>query len=139
MIIQDFVLKDYDWYVKIYYITNSYPIDDIYKDLVSVGTDEDEMEDIIKSMKDNKFNEGSIHTNTYLRKSILIIGPTTSAEQFNDTLDHEKGHLAMHICIADNIDPFSEEYQYLTGEISRNVYRAAKKLLCEHCREHHME
>lgn len=137
MIIQDFVLKDYDWYVKIYYITDSYPINDIYKDLVSVDADKEDIEDLIKEMKESTFNKGSIHTNIYLRKSIIIIGPTTSAEQFNDTLDHEKGHLAMHICIADDIDPFSEEYQYLAGEISRNVYRAAKNLLCEHCRKYH--
>lgn len=83
-------------------------------------------------------NAGSIYSNKYSRESLLIIGKADSTDEFYDTFDHEKGHLAMHICIADNIDPFSEKYQYLAGEIGKKMFCAAKELFCEECREKHL-
>ena len=79
-------------------------------------------------------NTGCTFTNQELRSTTIIIARSTDAAQFNDTYDHEKGHLAMHICQYENIDPFSEEYQYLTGEIGRLMFPAAKQFLCDHCR-----
>lgn len=64
----------------------------------------------------------------------MLIGITSSADEFQSTFDHEKGHLAMHICSALHINPFSEEYQYLTGEIGKQLFKIAKKFMCEHCR-----
>lgn len=64
------------------------------------------------------------------------MGITDSSDEFQNTYDHEKGHLAMHICSALGIDPFSEEYQYLTGEIGKNMFKVAKKFLCDHCRKY---
>ena len=90
--------------------------------------------EIIEELKEYKENEGYIFTNIYADRSLIIIGPTTSAEDFQDTFDHEKGHLAMHIAIARDIDPFSEEFQYLNGVIGKQMFRAGKMFLCEHCR-----
>jgi hypothetical protein len=41
----------------------------------------------------------------------------------------------MHICHELNIDPFSEEFQYLVGEIGLLMFPVAKRFLCEHCRD----
>lgn len=96
-------------------------------------TDE-KIEEIINELKEYKENEGYIFTNIHADRSLIIIGPTTSAEDFQDTFDHEKGHLAMHIAIAKDIDPFSEEFQYLNGIIGKQMFKAGKMFLCEHCR-----
>lgn len=66
--------------------------------------------------------------------SIIIIGPTSNATEFQDSLDHEKGHLAMHVSIANDIDPFSEKFQYLNGMIGHEMFLVAKEFLCDHCR-----
>lgn len=79
-------------------------------------------------------NSGCTVSDMDNRHSVIVITRTSDAAQFNDTYDHEKGHLAMHICQADNIDPFSEKYQYLTGEIGQKMFKAAKHFLCDHCR-----
>ena len=60
---------------------------------------------------------------------------TTSAEEFQNTFDHEKGHLAMHISSALKIKPYGEEYQYLTGEIGQSMFKIAKRFLCDDCRQ----
>ena len=64
----------------------------------------------------------------------MVIGITETPEEFQNTFDHEKGHLAMHIAEADNLDIFGEDFQYLTGEIGRELFPVAKKFMCEHCR-----
>lgn len=135
MIVQDFTLDEYGWYVKVYYAMTFYPIDDIVNDLYSVGCDDETVEETVEElMKFNK-NDGFIHSNIFAHRSLIIIGPTSSAEQFMDTWDHEKGHLAMHICISEDIDPTSEEYQYLTGEIGRQMFKVAQLFLCDECRK----
>ena len=134
MIIQEFTLDKYDWFVRVYYLIDKFPKEDIFGNLMELGCDKDEAFETVDSLEEEGFNVGSIYSNTYRRRSLIIIGKADSTDEFYDTFDHEKGHLAMHICIADNIDPFSEEYQYLTGEIGKKMFKAAKELFCEECR-----
>ena len=51
------------------------------------------------------------------------------------TFDHEKGHLAIHIAKYYDIDPYGEEYQYLTGDIGKKLFPIASKFMCKHCRQ----
>ena len=135
MYVQDFTLDKYGWYVKVYYAVSFYPVEEIADDLYSVGCDDDTVESIVEELDISHLNDGFIHSNIFARRSLIIIGPTSSAEQFLDTWDHEKGHLAMHICIAEGLNPLGEEYQYLTGEIGRQMFRVARLFLCEECRK----
>lgn len=134
--IQDFTLDDYGWYVKVYYIVDHYPIDDIINDLYSLGCSDEEVADTVETIEREELDNGWIHSNSLAHRSLIIIGPTSSASEFMDTWDHEKGHLAMHICITENIDPFSEEYQYLTGSIGSQMFKVAKTFLCDECRQY---
>ena len=74
-------------------------------------------------------------TNSKLKTSIVIIGKTSSADEFQNTFDHEKGHLVMHISQLLGIDVYSEDYQYLAGEIGREMFKEAKKFMCDCCRQ----
>lgn len=80
------------------------------------------------------YNTGLTYSNFRLRYSVVVIGITTSADEFQNTFDHEKGHLAKHIGEALDIDLFGEEYEYLTGEIGMQMFKIAKRFMCEHCR-----
>lgn len=80
-------------------------------------------------------NIGITYSNFKHKCSIVVIGLTTSAEEFQNTFDHEKGHLAMHISSALKIKPYGEEYQYLTGEIGQSMFKIAKRFLCDDCRQ----
>lgn len=135
MIMQEFTLDKYGWFVRIYYAISFYPLDDIAKDLLALGCPEEDVEEEMDKLSEFKYDTGYIYSNINRKMSIIIIGPTKTPEEFQDTIDHEKGHLAMHICIAENIEPFSEEFQYLNGMIGQQVFKVAKHFLCEHCRE----
>ena len=134
MIAQEFTLNDYGWFVRVYYAEDGYDYDTLRRDLYSLGGELDEIDDLLISLEEEGNNAGVTRSNIFQKRSVIIIGPTSSAADFQDTYDHEKGHLAMHICIAEDIDPFSEEYQYLVGEIGRRMFKVAKDYLCENCR-----
>ena len=59
-----------------------------------------------------------------------------NSEWLKASFDHEKWHLVMHISSALSIDPYSEEYQYLAGEVGKRMFKVAKKFLCDHCKQY---
>ena len=131
-IIQEFYLKEWDWWVKVFYVVDSIPIDYILDSLVKIGLDDEES--FISLFSEDSKNKGYTYSNLSRRKSIIVIGETTCPAEFQHTFDHEKFHLAIHIAKEDKIDPFSEELAYLTGDIGMQMFTIAKRFLCEHCR-----
>lgn len=69
------------------------------------------------------------------RKSLIVFAPTTSADEFAESLSHEIGHLVRHLSQSMNLDPYGEQEQYLVGEVTRKMFKISKRFLCEHCRE----
>lgn len=134
MIVQDIYLLDYDWTIRVYYATTEYFISNVLIDLLELDCDEESFFKIKDLMESGKNNIGFTYSNTEKRASLMLIGITDSSDEFQSTYDHEKGHLAMHICDEFGIDPFSEEYQYLVGKIGKETFKVAKKFLCDHCR-----
>lgn len=78
-------------------------------------------------------NEGFTYSNPSIRRSVVGIGKTTSGPEVLDTTVHEIVHIAQHIAMKDGIDPFSEDFAYLCGHISREVSDVVCKLSCPHC------
>lgn len=62
-------------------------------------------------------NQGFTYTDTTKRKSIIVIGNTTSREQFLNTVVHEAKHVQSAICDYYNVDEDSEDAAYLIGYI----------------------
>ena len=135
MLIQDIYLEDWDWRITVYYAVDSCYTDDILQDLKYIGCKGRELDSAEELLLDDAYNVGLTYSSFQDRWSIVVIGLTNSPEEFQNTFDHEKGHLAMHIGKALDIDIFGEEYQYLTGEIGQKMFKVAKKFMCEHCRK----
>lgn len=133
MIRQDVYLEKWDWYVIIYYAVDTYYMDEILEELEMIGcTYADEIEE---DLTQHPYNNGLTYSNMRRRVSLVVIGLTETPDEFQNTYDHEKGHLAMHIAEEDRMDVFGEEFQYLTGEIGKQTFPIAKRFMCEHCRK----
>lgn len=132
MIRQDIYLSDWDWYVMIFYAVDTYYMDQILDELENIGCTY--VGEIEEDLTVNPYNNGLTYSNLKRRVSIMVIGLTETPDEFQNTYDHEKGHLAMHIAEEDNIAVFGEEFQYLTGEIGKQTFKIAKRFMCEHCR-----
>lgn len=114
---QTVYLYKYNWDVIIYY--NNLCTSDIINSLINAGCVSKHLHELKKFLKSDRINTGFIYSNPILRESVIVIGKSENLGQFINTLEHEKNHLEMHICKADEIDPFSEEAAILSGEISQ--------------------
>ena len=133
MIRQDVYLERWDWYVIVYYAVDTYYMDEILEELEMIGcTYADEIEE---DLTQYPYNNGLTYSNMRRRVSLVVIGLTETPDEFQNTYDHEKGHLAMHIAEEDRMDVFGEEFQYLVGEIGKQTFPIAKRFMCEHCRK----
>lgn len=134
MIRQRIYLDRWDWAVTVYYEAGPEDADRILFDLDSLGAGRQELLRAEKNLRGGVPNSGLTFTSREMHESMTVIGRTTDAAQFQDTLDHEKGHLVMHIGRALGIDPYGEDLQYLSGEIGRRMFPVAKRFLCDVCR-----
>ena len=117
----------------VYYAVDTYYMDEILEELEMIGcTYADEIEE---DLTQHPYNNGLTYSNMRRRVSLIVIGLTETPDEFQNTYDHEKGHLAMHIAEEDNMDVFGEEFQYLTGEIGKQTFPIARRFMCEHCRK----
>lgn len=116
-----------------YYAVDTYYMDEILEELEMIGcTYADEIEE---DLTQYPYNNGLTYSNMRRRVSLVVIGLTETPDEFQNTYDHEKGHLAMHIAEEDRMDVFGEEFQYLVGEIGKQTFPIAKRFMCEHCRK----
>lgn len=134
MIIQNIYLEDWDWHVTVYYAVDAYYTYEIIEEMNYMGCRDNELRKAENLLKKGNYNVGLTYSNFRDQHSIVVIGLTSTPEEFQNTFDHEKGHLAMHIGKALDIDIFGEDYQYLTGEIGQKMFKVAKRFMCEHCR-----
>lgn len=139
MIRQVFTISRIDWRVVVYYGVDAIATDRIIADLERIGCAGDKLERARKNLESGSVNNGLTYSNFDTRESVMVIGITTSAEEFANTFAHEKGHLARHISQALHIDPYGEDEQYITGEIAGQMFKVAKSFLCENCRKHNAQ
>lgn len=135
MIIQDFYIPNYGWRVRAYYAVTTYRTDDILKDFSEAGCKGIQLKRAYNSLKRNALDTGITYSNFREGETVMVISRTSSPEEFLNSWEHEKKHLARHIEQAYGIDPFGEEAAYLEGTIAQRMFPVARKFICEHCRE----
>lgn len=135
MIVQDFDIPRYGWQVRVYYAVDAYDTAAILHDLRSIGCKGSALETARRNLRAGRLDTGLTYSNFTGRSTVMVIALTSTPEEFQNSYDHEKGHLCRHISQACGIDPFSEEEQYLAGSIGQKMFPVARRFLCEHCRK----
>lgn len=135
MIRQDFYLPKYDWRVRTYYAVTTYWAGRILSDMVRIRCRGIELAKAWRNLRSGDLNTGITYSNFHTGETVMVISRTSSPEEFLNSWEHEKKHLARHIEQACGIDPFGEEAAYLEGEIAQRMFPVAKRFICEHCRE----
>lgn len=135
MIRQVFDIPQYGWSVTVYYAVTGYDVWRIMQELERLGCEGDNLERAYRNLTSGKRNNGITYSNTKERRTLVVIGRTSSAAQFQNSLDHEKGHLGQHISQALGIDPYGEEAEYLAGYVGQRMFEVAKMFICDTCRE----
>lgn len=136
MIRQKIVLPKYDdWEVDAYFAVSTYYVDEIMEQLHDIGIDGKNAKTAWENISSEKLDTGLCYSNYKKRKTVLVVALTSSSAEFMNSLTHEIAHCAVHISIVLGVDYRSEEFAYLVGELSREMYPMVKHLLCECCRK----
>ena len=135
MIRQDIHLDPYGWHVRIYYAVTTYWTERIAGDMWRIGCRGRDLAKAVRNLRSGDLNTGITYSNFREEETVMVISRTSSPEEFLNSWEHEKKHLARHIEQAFGIDPYSEEAAYLEGTIAQKMFPVAKLFICEHCRE----
>ena len=97
----------------------------------------DAPDSIISKVSENvyagRLNEGFTYSEPSLRRTVFATGMAESGPEVLDSIVHEIIHICQHISIEYGIDPLSERFAYLGGDISREISDIVCELSCPHC------
>lgn len=134
MRIQLVYLDQYDWLIKVFYLIENPFIDEILDELDAIDCEPDAFYRAAEMLENGKLNQGFTYTDYEQHVTFIIIGEASCADEFFNTFIHEVGHAAEHIASYYKIKSYSEELQYLTGEIALEMFKESKDLMCDECR-----
>lgn len=134
MVVQIVYLEGYDWLIKVFYEVTSDDADIILNELDDIDCPSDIYYNAADMLEVGDFDTGFTYTSSFYRTSFIIMMQSSCADEFQNTFDHEKGHAAHHIARELDLDKAGEEIQYLQGEIGKEMFKVAKRFMCDHCR-----
>ena len=137
MIYRELNIPKYNWLVHIFYHVTCYWTDEIMDYLKSIGCPPQKLKESYRNLEACKLNTGLTYSNYHLRESVMVIGKTSSEEEFSDSLMHELRHLEDHIAIVYKMPAGGEEIAYLAGYIGRKLSKDIQMFICScDCHKH---
>ncbi len=122
------------WHVEFYFAPDGYDIDYILERMYYFGAGAKKMRRALRLMESGELNRGFTFSNQLDRVAVVVIGPTSSGAEFQDTLSHEVHHLAVSIAGALGVDLTGETPAYYSGDAIRDLADVVCKLGCGQCR-----
>lgn len=127
------VLKIGRWAVDFYFAEKDYDIHGVVAGLYDCGATSRIIRQAVTLMMECDYNCGFTFANPERKRAAVLIGPTTSGEEFLDTLVHEIHHLAVAIASELGVDLEGESPAYLAGDSARALAETVCELGCSHC------
>lgn len=84
-------------------------------------------------MESGRYNRGFTFNNPDLKRSVVVVGPTTSGKQFQNSFTHELRHLADGIAKYIGVDLDSETPAYITGDTAMELADVVCRMGCDEC------
>lgn len=121
------------WTIVFLFSFDTYDMERIYDALLWAEAPDSIISQVSEKVYAGRLDEGFTYSDPSLRHTIFAIGKTSSGPEVLDSTVHEIIHIAQHIAVEDGIDPLSEQFAYLGGDISREVSDIVCELSCPHC------
>ena len=118
------------WVVDFLFATGRYDVDGVLACLSEAHAPAsvlDEAEDLMLSCE---YDCGFTYTNQSRRRAVVLIGPSSSGKEFQDTFVHEIRHLADAIAKSLGIPLDSEKPAYISGDTARALTEVVCELGC---------
>lgn len=115
------------------FVDRDYDIDGILACLIDAHASDEILDDAEDLMLSCRYNCGFTYTNPRFRRAVVLIGPTTSGDEFLNSISHEARHLADGIANSLGIELDSEPPAYMTGD----TIKALARIICDFgCRDY---
>jgi len=129
------------WIVDFLFCVRRYDIEGVLATLYDAGAPEyilGEAEDLMRSCDyDCGFTYSKPQEYRFINakrhRAVVLIGPTSSSEEFLDTFVHEVHHLAVAIASELGVDLEGESPAYIAGDTAREFADVICELGCPHC------
>ena len=112
---QDIYLERYDWTVHVMYDVHSNDSMKVRRYLRDLGCSGIPLEDAWNLVREGEANKGITDSKVDTRKTVVVIGWTTSKAEYMNSISHEMLHVVQHISEQFLINMYGEEACYLLG------------------------
>lgn len=130
-------IKRYDWVVRVYIRDKTgvyrHEVEELLDALASFGASEKDLERAEKNLSSMLMDGGLTYSSGMRRMSVMVLGKTSSAKEFLNSLVHEVMHASVHIARAMGLDLEGEEMCYVAGDLARELYDGCREYLCCGC------
>ena len=123
------------WVVDFLFARLDYDIEGVLACLYEIDAPSDVLRQADEIMEDDRLNCGFTFTNPRMKRAVVVIGPSSSGEQFLNTLTHEVHHLAVAIADSIGVDLDGETPAYLTGDAVMALAKTICEFGCPHCKD----
>lgn len=127
------LLRIGSWRCHFFFAQYGYEEEDILDLLYDLDAPDDILVSVSRKMRAGRKNEGFTYSNQMTHEAVIVIGPTTSGAEFQDTLVHELHHLAVAIASSLGIDLESETPAYISGDSARELADVICRMGCREC------
>lgn len=125
-----------DWTAIFLFSLDGYDDEEVLRELLSCDPPDSIIDTVEGNLDANVIDTGFTYSNSYIRRSVVYVSPSSSGKEFLSTFVHELAHLTCDICLADGISLRGEKIAYLMGEIALRLSDIVCHLSCDICREH---
>lgn len=122
-----------EWVVDFLFAKLDYDDEGVLACLYSIDADYDIMRKVNKIMDSGKLNCGFTFANPDLKRAVVVVGPTSSSNEFVNTFAHEIHHLAVAIADSLGYDLEGETPAYITGDTTMALIETVCELGCSRC------
>lgn len=134
MTTRDVYIRQYDWMLHLFLDVNPEYLYEVVTKMDDVAISSHIIRRVALLIKHSEYDYGLTATNSSLRETVMVVGESSSREEFLNTLQHEVRHLVDDIAECDSINPYGEEVGYITGTINTLLAQNIDQYFCK-CQE----
>ena len=126
-------IKIGSWVVDFLFAVGRYDIEGVLGCLYDAGAPEWAIDQAEVLMMEDNPNCGFTMSNPDRHRAVVVLGPTTSGDEFTNTFVHEVHHLAVAIASELGIDLESETPAYVAGDSAKALADVVCEFGCPCC------
>ena len=127
------VLMIGSWAVDFLFAKKDYDVEGVLSCLYDIDAPISVMQRAYRIMNSKKYNRGFTYANQDLHRAVVVVGPTTSGKQFQNTFSHEIDHLSDFIAESIGLEYDPEGTAYIVGDTTMELAEILCELGCDHC------